>query len=380
MEHTINTVIVLRNDQTTNWESSEYKLLPGEVGIGYLKKTINGKEVTNVIAKLGTDGQTAWADLPQIEGVFEDALTLTHSFGRYKTSASGFVRAEDAVGMTTSQWLVHALSETLEPAITQPNVTFSVSAVKSGGEVGEYITGLKWDGGFTAGTYQYGPADTGVSESNLTWSISNNIDSQTSTKQDGTFTLANDKRIQITQEASKTYATITGSYELDASGAKDPLNNVGAPTSGKFTNKTGSWTKDIATSAYRKSYWGVLSLDDVADSGFDINALTSAMIKGLPNSANATKGLPNSGTTASLRIALPEKTKFVVFAAKAGEYSSLTATDDLSMGSTVDFEKLAAGVQVYSANDYDKVDYDVWYLNCGKDGLAAAKSLKVVWA
>lgn len=49
MAQTINTIIVLRNDQTTNWESSSVVMLKGEVGIGYLE---NG----NVIAKLG-DGE-----------------------------------------------------------------------------------------------------------------------------------------------------------------------------------------------------------------------------------------------------------------------------------------------------------------------------------
>ena len=62
MAQTINTIIVLRNDQTTNWESSSHVMLKGEVGIGYLE---NG----NVIAKLG-NGVDTWKDLPQIEGVF----------------------------------------------------------------------------------------------------------------------------------------------------------------------------------------------------------------------------------------------------------------------------------------------------------------------
>ena len=165
-QQTINTVIVLRNDQTTTWESSDHVMLKGEVGIGYLD---NG----NVIAKLG-DGENTWKDLPQIEGVFEDEITLTHNFGRYKTS-NGFIKTTDAKGMTTSQWLVHALSETKEPTITQPTFSLSVSAVGAGGEIGEYITGLKWDGSTTYGKYEYGPS-TGLSASNRTWSIKNNID------------------------------------------------------------------------------------------------------------------------------------------------------------------------------------------------------------
>ena len=105
MAQQINTILVLRNDQTTNWEKSTIIMQRGEVGIGYLD---NG----NIIAKVG-DGVHSWKDLSQLEGVFEDGITLTHDFGRYKIN-NGFVKAEDAKGMTTSQWLVHALSEVLE--------------------------------------------------------------------------------------------------------------------------------------------------------------------------------------------------------------------------------------------------------------------------
>ena len=47
-QQTINTIIVLRNDQTTNWESSSVVMLKGEVGIGYLE---NGN--VNVVDERG---------------------------------------------------------------------------------------------------------------------------------------------------------------------------------------------------------------------------------------------------------------------------------------------------------------------------------------
>lgn len=357
-QQTINTVIVLRNDQTTTWESSDHVMLKGEVGIGYLD---NG----NVIAKLG-DGENTWKDLPQIEGVFEDEITLTHNFGRYKTS-NGFVKTTDAKGKTTSQWLVHALSETKEPTITQPTFSLSVSAVGAGGEIGEYITGLKWDGSTTYGKYEYGPS-TGLSASNRTWSIKNNIDNQTSTSEDGTFTLAESDRIQLTAEASTKYAEISGTYALDASKAATPVNNVGAPTSGKITDKSGTITKDVNATAYRKPFYGVLTPDKVVDT----DNLTSAAIRALPNSGNATAGFPAS-------IAVPAGSQMVIFAAKAGVYSSLTATDDKAMNATVSFEKVANAVEVEGANGFDAVDYDVWYVNWGA-GIGSAKQLTLTWA
>ena len=143
----INTVIVLRNDQTTAWESSEHVMLAGEVGIGYLP---NG----NVIAKLG-DGEHTWSSLKQLEGVLENDITLTYNFGRH-TIQNGSVNA-GGKGMTTSQWLIDALSEIKEPTIIKPNASLSASAVVAGSrEIGSYITGLKWDGSVSYGSYEYG--------------------------------------------------------------------------------------------------------------------------------------------------------------------------------------------------------------------------------
>lgn len=59
----LNTTIILRNDETNNWQKeTAYKLLKGEVGLEMLD---NGK----VKMKVGlNDGKTAWADLPYVGG------------------------------------------------------------------------------------------------------------------------------------------------------------------------------------------------------------------------------------------------------------------------------------------------------------------------
>ena len=377
-QQTINTIIVLRNDQTTAWESSDYKLLKGEVGIGYLA---NG----NVIAKLGDDDGSgnghSWKDLPQIEGVFENELTLTHDFGRYKTDATkGFVKTTDAKDKTVSQWLIHALSETKEPTITPSTFTLTASGTGAGGEIGTKITALKWDGTTTYGEYEYGPS-TGLSEANRTWSISNDIDNQTSTSEDGTFTLAVSDQIQLTQEASKTYATITGTYSLDASGAADPVNNVGATTSGKITSMTDTLTAAVKATAYRKPFYGVLA----AGSAVDVTKLSSDIIRGLPNSGTSKTGLPTT-------LDVPVGTEMVIFAAKAGARSSLVATDNKAMNAEVGFTKVANAVRVKGANNFvtadepDGVLYDIWYVDWNPDkaagytGIGSAKQLKLTWA
>lgn len=368
MAQQINTIIVLRNDQTTKWEESNYVLLKGEVGIGYLE---NG----NVIAKLG-DGVNKWNTLPQIEGVFEDEIILTHNFGRYKTS-NGFVKTDDAKGMTTSQWLVHALSETKNPTITQPTFSLTASATGAGSEIGEYLTELKWDGTTTYGTYEYNTS-TGLGASNMTWAVSNNINSLTASTEDGKFTLSNDEKIQLTQEASKVYAKITCEYSLDASKANIPVNNVGAPyEAGKITDKSGTLEADVKATAFRRPFYGVLTPDNVVDT----DALTSAVIRGLPSKGTQTKGLPTS-------LAVAKGSQMVIFAAKAGAYSSLTATDDKAQNATVAFEKKANAVRVKGANGFvtstagDAAEgelYDIWYVNWGA-GIDAAKQLTLKWS
>lgn len=364
-QQTINTVIVLRNDQTTNWENSDHVMLPGEVGVGYLD---NG----NVIAKLG-DGEHSWKDLPQIEGVFEEEITLTHDFGRYKIN-NGFVKTDDAKGMTTSQWLVHALSETKEPIITQPTFSLTASPVILGGEIGSYITKLKWTGNTTYGSYEYGP-EVGLDATNRTWSISNNIDKQTSTAESGEFTLAQNDQIQLTQEDSKKYAEITGKYTLNASKAATPVNNIGVPTTGKIESTSGTIVAEIKATAYRKPFYGVLE----AGKAIDVDNLTSTLVRGLPKSGTSNRSLPT-------KLQVPKGSEMIIFAVKAGERNVLTATDNLGMNAPVTFTKKAKAVQVEGANGFEATDYDIWYVDWNPDritsypGIDTAKELNLVWA
>lgn len=353
MAQTINTIIVLRNDQTTNWESSSVVMKKGEVGIGYLE---NG----NVIAKLG-NGVDTWKDLPQIEGVFEDNVILTYNFGRH-TINNGYVDA-GGKGMTTSEWLIDALSVTQDPDITQPGCSLSASCTGSGAEIGSKITKINWDGNTTYGKYEFGPA-TGLSSSNRTWAISNNINDLTSEDEDGSFVVD----IQLDQEAEKTYAVITGKCVLDASGAAYAKNNVGATTTLRVSGLDVTKTANATATAYRKPFWGVLTPESV----IDVENLTSNIIRGLPQNGTKTKGLPTS-------ISVPAGSQMVIFAAKAGAYSSLTATDDNAMNATVTFDKKASAVQVKGANDFAATAYDVWYVNWGA-GIGSAKQLTLKWA
>lgn len=391
-EKTLHTVIILRNDSTTNWESSEsYILKDGEVGIGYLTRDDGSKAV---IAKVGNN-QAAWKDLPQLEGVFEEDQILTYNFGRH-TTTNGYVNA-GGKGMTTSEWLLDALSEIKNPTVNYPSISaFTGSAyiegsssTASSAEIGSKITAIRWDGTFSAGSYKdaansgtYGTVEaktsnaTGLAAGNVTWEISNNKDSQTAKTEDGKFTLAEADYIQVTAEASTTYAKITGKATLDASGARTPLNNVGAPyAAGKITGFDAAGTTvstkeaNVNVSAYRKPFWGVIA----AASDLKLpTAYTSADVRALPKSGTSNKGLPTS-------LAVPAGSQMVVFFAKAGAYSSLTATDDKAMNAGVTFTKVANAVSVNGANNYTAASYDLWYVNWGA-GIGSEKQLTLSWS
>ena len=125
-EKTLNTIIVLRNDQTTAWEESSYVLDKGELGIGY---TADGK----VIVKAGigkTSGKT-WKDLPQVEGVFEDNLTLTYAFGKYAPDETGSFTLNTA-GKTMSEVMLDAFAQEVYTDLIKTNPSASFSTVSGG--------------------------------------------------------------------------------------------------------------------------------------------------------------------------------------------------------------------------------------------------------
>lgn len=377
-ENKLNTIIVLRNDKSTSWANSEIVLREGELGVSYLD---NG----NIVVKAG-DGTNKFADLKQVEGVFEQPVTLTQNFGYYNdVPAGGYKTYADTVGMTTSEFLLSALKKTVEPAITQPYATLSASATveNSDSEMGAYITALNWDGGFSAGSYKIGTTaqSTGLSSNNVTWSVSNNIDSATSTLMDGTFTLTTDKYIQINSDDSNgtNYATISATATLNADNATTPKNNLGEDTNGKITTTSAkspwSLSASVKVTGYRKPFWGVIaaSADNKSPKSY-----TSADVRALPNNAKTAKGFPTS-------IEVPVGSEMVVFFAQAGKYTSVTATDSAAMNAPVAFTKVANACSVEGANGYDGTNYDLFYVDWNPDrvagytGIGSAKKLALTW-
>lgn len=370
-QHTIDTVIVLRNDQTTNWETSNHVMLPGEVGIGYLA---NG----NVIAKLG-DGEHSWKDLPQIEGVFEDNITLTHNFGRHKT-VNGSVNAGGA-GMTTSQWLIDALAETLAPKTNYPDASLAVptnpyTTDTGTNEIGSKITAIKWSTATDLGSYTsnddpsvtYGTSGgdssaSGLDYDDFTWLVSNETDSQTSNAASGTFSFTSDKWIQIDSTSKKTYALLNGSVTLDPSGAYTPKDNLGnSYADGRIAgfDKDGTTTlnfTDIAVQAtgYRDT-WYYVGTD--CTTAIDSNFIRAATSK-------------KSNTTSFGTVTIPAGTKRVMFAV-LGDKTLKSVIDVDGQGLDVKANFTKETIAVNGANGYTAANYSVFHFE-NENGIAATK-------
>lgn len=305
MANQINTIIVLRNDSTTAWEKSTYKLQSGEVGVGYMTRTIgegdSAVEKKVPIIKVG-DGINVWADLPQAEGVFENDQILTFNFGRHITS-NGFVNA-GGKGMTTSEWLIDALSVTEEPEITKPDASISASFTPSSGEAGTAITKVNWNGTFTDGIYEYGSDETRdetdatkkkAANASATWVVKLG-DTQIGTTEDGSYAQS------LVMGDTQTKVTLSAEANLVTTNVRTPLNNVGAVTTGKITTfKDGSTKKTFTPAAtvtgYRKMFVGCTG-----------ETLTSDVIRGL--------GLKSAqASTTSFEVTAPTGATKLVIAA-----------------------------------------------------------------
>ena len=395
-EQTINTIIVLRNDSTTEWKKSSYKLRSGEVGVGYMTRTVGTEDKIVPIIKVG-DGNSTWEQLPQAEGVFEQPVTLTQNFGYYNdVPTGGYKTYSSTAGMTTSEFLLSALKKTVEPTITQPSASFnSVSATVENNdpEMGAYITALNWDGTTSNGKYKVGSAAdqaTGISSSNFKWTVTtnkkvDNNDIAAAKTVDGSFTLpdntskgGSDNRLQVTSESSTEYAKIYASVELDLSNTtiNAPKNNLGEETTGKITgfDTAGTTTKTfnsaVKVTGYRKPFWGWKSTSEALA---DPTTITSDQVRALGKNGTSTAGLPTS-------IKVPAGTKQIFFAAKAGTKSSLTVKNTTKEPATsVACTKKARLLKVKGANGYEAVDYDVWYIDLDA-AFTGETSLSLTWA
>lgn len=357
-EKKLNTVIVLRNDSSTDWANSEVILKSGEVGVAYLD---NG----NVMVKAG-NGKDKWSALPQVESVLENNMLLTYSFGKHSVPTGGYV---DAGGkdMTFSQWFADALKKTVEPTIKNyPNVSLSaaVAATDTGNyEIGSYITSVSYTGSFgTKGDYNVDgkTVSSGLTNSNMSWKVTLGDDaSSEKSSSTGSYTV----NTQINGVSEATYATIKATATLNVSNVTIPTNNLGEERPNlkiKGFDAAGTLSKDLTAYAkvtgFRNSWYYV---GEDCSTTVDNDFIRSCTGKGANTTDFGTLTIP--GGTKRVMIAIP------------GTHSLTSVIDVDGMG--LDIKEnftTTTGVQVKGANNYEAESYTVFVFE-NPNGMSATK-------
>ena len=343
-------VLIVRNDKTTVWQNSTYKLEKGELGIGYYD---NGKAIVKIGAE---DGSKAWKDCKQVEDILEKDLILTYNFGRHITS-NGFVNA-GGTGMTVMEWIEDALSVTEEPDITKPDASMTASFTPSSGEVGTSITKVNWAGTFTDGTYEYGSTETKdetdatqkkKANASATWVVKLG-ETRIGTSEDGSYAQ------NLIMGDTQTKVTLSAEANLVTTNVRTPLNNVGAETTGKITTFADGSTKKTFTPAatvtgYRKMFVGCTgaTLDSVTIRGLNLKSAQA--------STTAFEVTAPTGAT-KLVIAAPTNSQGYNYTLSKAEMMTMSYedyTDQFSTDATVEVADVRGGtngLQTYNIYSY----------------------------
>ena len=389
----LKTRIILRNDTTTGWEEVKaddtYKLLKGEIGIEFV-------ESGSPKMKIG-DGTSTWADLPYFGGtatqLYEATLTAdeTHSAAiarvtsGAKINSGDFVVVKEAVGTDKYQYTAYVYaadawkaldgnynaenvyfdkdltitanvgvqtidatgSKTLattgknvkqvldllfakekDPSVTQPSVTITLTGAGAK-EVGTSVT-PSYKVTFNKGKYEFGP-DTGVT---ATYAVSDTA-SHSATTATGSFAA-------FTVEPTTNYkVSVTATHTAGA----DPVSNLG---NGRGDLKITAGTKTATSAAitgYRGWFQGYYNGTQALA---DATAITSTQLRAF--------GVKNGTFNTTMNT---NKMQQMFFAAPAGTVKTLTVSNAVN-GAPQTVKKTTVSVE--GANNYQAIDYDLYYV------------------
>ena len=389
----LKTRIILRNDTTAGWEAVKandtYKLLKGEIGIEFV-------EGGSPKMKIG-DGTSTWEALPYFGGtateLFETTLNAgeTHSAAitrvtsGAKINSGDFVVVKEAVGTDKYQYTAYVYaadawkaldgnynaenvyfdkdltitanvgvqeigatgSKTLattgtnvkqvldllfakekDPSVTQPSVTITLTGAGAK-EVGTSVT-PSYSVGFNKGKYEFGP-DTGVT---ATYAVSDTA-SHSATTATGSFDA-------FTVEPTTNYkVSVTATHTAGA----DPVSNLG---NGRGDLKITAGEKTATSAAitgYRGWFQGYYNGTQALA---DATTITSAQLRAF--------GVKNGTFNTTMNT---NKMQQMFFAAPAGTVKTLTVSNAVN-GAPQTVKKTTVSVE--GANNYQAIDYDLYYV------------------
>lgn len=408
---TLNTRIVLRNDSTANWlENSSVVLMKGEVGIEFLAndkvkiKIGDGVKTWDELEYFGSDvkGAQIFQAEPETEQTDADAIAAivgdaTLQIGdiaickraiageKYEYTAyvydgenwaamDGNYNAENvyfaqdllttsAIGnitLTNGQATIAATGKNLkqvfdtifvkeqQPSANAPAVTVTL-AQAGAKEVGTKVT-PSFTASLSAGSYTYGPA-TGIVATS--WSVTDGrSDEAAVTAASGSFS-----ELQVTDGIN---------YRLTATATHDagamPVTNTGneAPTKQIAAGSKTGYSAYIT--GYRNSFYGTLEAVPEELNSDVIRTLTAS------NAAWA------NGKT--FDVPVPVGAMYVCFAYPASLREVSAVKDSNGMEAEIKSAFKSTTVQVKGANDYQAIDYRVYYQSL-PEAIATANTYKV---
>jgi hypothetical protein len=262
--------------------------------------------------------------------------------------------------MTTSEWLIDALSVTENPDITKPEASISASFTPSSGEAGTAITKVNWAGTFTDGTYEFGSTETKnetdatkkkKANASATWVVKLG-DTQIGTTEDGSYNQS------LVMGDTQTKVTLNATATLVTTNVRTPLNNVGAEVPGlkisEFKSGGTTYTNsaiNATVTGYRKMFVGCTS-----------ETLTSDIIRGLSlKSAQAsTTSFEVTAPTGATKLVIAAPTnsqgyKYTLSKAEMMTMSYEDYTDQFSTDATVEVADARGGtngLQTYNIYSY----------------------------
>lgn len=305
---------------------------PAKGDIGIVKETISDSHIQYTAYVY--DG-SAWAAM---DGNYDAAnvyfaknLVFTQAFGKYAPGSSGSVEIPTAdSGMSLQALLEGAFAEEKNPSITQPSTSITLTGAGAK-EVGTEFT-PSYSVGFSAGSYQYGPA-TGVTATAYAVTDTNSGSASTQTGSFTKFTVGDDTNYKVSVTTTHTAGAV-------------PKTNLGNDyAAGQIKAGTKSASSGAVT-GFRNEFYGTMTTKP--------GTMTSADIRGLTGKkAQAAGTISVSVPVGALRVVIAVPSSKVV--------NSVLDVNGLNAQIFSSFTN--AKVQVEGANSYTAIEYNVYYLD-----------------
>ncbi len=275
----------------------------------------------------GTGGSSNPDDI-----IFDENFIVTESIGAIEVPENETVTLE-AEGRSLCNVLRQILTKEKTGVITQPSLTISAPQNKSY-EVGTKVTPT-YTLTFDKGSYQYGPADTGVE-----------IDSIAVTDTYGnTLTTLTGEFPRITVDDNTNYR-ITA--DVTYSDGDAPLTNLGNEQDGMKIQSDDTSVRSNAITGYRASFYGVLTSKK--------DSLTSADIRKLTKSNKRSQ----YGDTFEVELFTDTLQVVIAIPVQVGELRMIQDYND-SMTNLISSFTLET-IQVNDASGANAIDYNVYTL------------------